>query len=224
MTEEDRFAAQIAKDYADFVHIRPFYEFSFTPALRGIWTKTPAWGQHIQRKWERRIFLSIDYAVEAFYCEALTLLTHAAYGVEPADTYATLDSVTPAVFAQNPHIRVVKQLAPDSAIVIIPRYQEFTDTAVRLAQSSARFSDIAGNSEVLITAIVPSDIQLTIPNSQVLFSTKLLTNSALTRVRRTLHGSSPQRSSLSRPTGLEAGTCLRFLTDFQQHNAIARAL
>ena len=33
--EEDRYAYRVAREYADFVHIRPFYEFSFWKRIQG---------------------------------------------------------------------------------------------------------------------------------------------------------------------------------------------
>jgi hypothetical protein len=35
MTAEDNYAAEVAQDYARFVHIRPFYEYFFAQPLRG---------------------------------------------------------------------------------------------------------------------------------------------------------------------------------------------
>ncbi len=48
--EEDRYASLVAKEYADFVHIRPFYEFSFWKRFKGLWTQTSLWGPHAARK------------------------------------------------------------------------------------------------------------------------------------------------------------------------------
>ena len=71
--EEDRYAYQVARQYADFVHIRPFYEFPFFQSLRGLWRQTAMWGAHPIRKWERKAWLSLDYGVEAIYCGLIEL-------------------------------------------------------------------------------------------------------------------------------------------------------
>ena len=78
--EEDRYAARVARNYGDFVEDRPFYEFSFGHALRGLWSETKLWGPHAVRKWERKLWLSLDYGVEALYCGMIELSSHAAYG------------------------------------------------------------------------------------------------------------------------------------------------
>jgi hypothetical protein len=38
-TDEDRFAYGVAREYADFVHIRPFYEFHFAPRVPALGKK-----------------------------------------------------------------------------------------------------------------------------------------------------------------------------------------
>src|SRR5258708_23163259 len=65
--EEDIYASRVAKEYADFVHIRPFYEFTFAESLAGLWRENSLWGLYPIRKWERKAFLSLAYAVVALY-------------------------------------------------------------------------------------------------------------------------------------------------------------
>lgn len=180
--EEDLYAASVAQKYAEFVHVRPFYEFAFWNSLRGLWSDTGWWGPHAFRKWERKAFLSLDYAVEAAYCGLITGATHAVYGVESAETYASIENAPSRVLLENPRVRQVKEISPDSEIVIIPRYQEFTDTADRLAKAGVRFVDIAGNGEILLSAISPNSDAYNAPDSELLFSNKILTNSPYRRV------------------------------------------
>lgn len=89
--EEDRYAYRVARAYADFVHLRPFYEFSFWRRFKGLWHNTSFWGRHPIRKWERKAFLSLDYGIEAFYC-SLIEIAQASYGFEPSDTDAVVDN------------------------------------------------------------------------------------------------------------------------------------
>ena len=91
MVAEDEYAAKV-EDYAAFVHIRPFYEFSFAKALHGLWTDTPFRKTHLVRAFERRFWLSLDYTVESLYCELIELATHATYGYEDVNTAAWIQS------------------------------------------------------------------------------------------------------------------------------------
>ena len=83
---EDFYAAQIAEDYATFVHVRPFYEYSFWKALHGLWSSVPFRSNHRLRSIERRAWLTLDYAVESGYCELIELTTHLTYGYEDTMT------------------------------------------------------------------------------------------------------------------------------------------
>ena len=174
--DEDRFAYQVARDYADFVHIRPFYEFHFARYVKELWTSTPLWGPHPIRKWERKIFLTLDFAVESVYCSLVQLATHLTYGNEPAETYAWIENANETILRQLPRVRVVKQAGPQAFIVSIPRYQEFTAVAMTLAEGGAQFVEIAGNSQITLSVLVPQSWRSGELRAAELFSSPMLTH------------------------------------------------
>jgi hypothetical protein len=181
-TDEDRYAARVAQDYGKFVLDRPFYEFPFFSAFQSLWTNTRLAGPHMVRKWERKAWLSLDYGVEALYCGLIRLASHAVYGVEEDATYALVENASDAVFADIPSVRRIKPAGPDSLIVQMPRYQKFTETAGQLLLAHARFAEIAGNRQVMVTAVVPQKWTFQFPAGELLFSSEILTDPALKRV------------------------------------------
>jgi hypothetical protein len=184
LVEEDAYAARVAREYADFVYIRPFYEFHFAHALKQLWKETPLWGKHPIRKWERKFILSVDYGIEALYAEAMQLASHLTYGEESADTYTWIDNSPETLFQEFPKIKNVKQVGPQSFVVIIPRYQEFTDRAVELAKRDVHFAQIAGNEEIMLTVAVPKSWNNVLPASEatVLFTENFLTQPDVKRI------------------------------------------
>ena len=66
-TAEDRFAHQVAQDYARFLYRLPWYQYPFFDRLKEFWAQTPASGAAPVRKWERRGALSLEYGVKAGY-------------------------------------------------------------------------------------------------------------------------------------------------------------
>jgi hypothetical protein len=173
--DEDRFAYQVARDYATFVHIRPFYEFHFAHYVKDLWTSTSLFGSHPIRKWERKIFLTIDFALESVYCSLIQVATHLTYGDEPAETYAWIDNVNAAILQQVLRVRVVKQVGPQASIVDVPRYQEFTALATTLAEGGAQFIEIAGNSQIVLSVVAPHSWSPKEPGTTELFSSPILT-------------------------------------------------
>lgn len=184
MTAEDQYAASVAEHYAAFVHVRPFYEFSFAHALSGLWKDTPLRGAHLLRTVERRAWLSLDYAVESAYCEVIELATHATYGIEDVNTAAWIEFPADAkarLLASLPSMKIVKELGAGEAIVEIPRYQEFTSDAQMLIQNGVHFHQIAGNELIVVSAIAPSGWVSSSNNLQLLLSEPLLTDTNKTR-------------------------------------------
>jgi hypothetical protein len=184
MVVEDNYAAKVAEEYAAFVHVRPFYEFSFAHALRGLWNDTPFRTTHLLRTLERRAWLSLDYAVESAYCEVIELATHATYGSEDVNTAAWIEFPAQAkarVLASVRSMKVAKDLGATEAIIEIPRYQEFTAEAQLLIQGGVRFHQISGNELILISATGPSVRTNSSPSLQLLLSQPTLTDQSKTR-------------------------------------------
>ena len=182
MTEEDRYAASVARDYGVFVEDRPFYEFRFFSALKGLWKDTRMWGPHILRKSERKLWLSLDYGIESVYCGLIQLASHAVYGVEDDVTYALIENATRASLSGLPYVRTVKPVGIDSFIVRMPRYQKFTPAAQQLLLRHARFLEIAGNRQIMVSAIVPREWSFQLAAGELLFSSEVLTSELSKRV------------------------------------------
>jgi len=188
LVEEDAYAARVAREYADFVYIRPFYEFHFAHALKQLWKETPLWGKHPVRSWERKFILSVDYGIEAVYAEAMQLASHLAYGAESDETYTWVENAPETLFRDFPRIKVTqekaKEVSRQSYVVIIPRYQEFTDLAVKLAERDVHFVQVAGNDEIMVTVVVPNGWAYDVPagDGTLLFTENVLTQPGAKRI------------------------------------------
>jgi hypothetical protein len=188
LVEEDAYAARVAREYADFVYVRPFYEFHFAHALAQLWKETPLWSKHPVRKWERKFILSVDYGIEAVYAEAMQLASHLAYGAESDETYTWVENAPETLFRDFPRIKVAqekaKEVSRQSYVVIIPRYQEFTHLAVKLAERDVHFVQIAGNDEIMVTVVVPNGWTYDVPagNGTLLFTENVLTQPGAKRI------------------------------------------
>jgi hypothetical protein len=180
--DEDAFAYKVAREYADFVHVRPFYEFHFAHQVKALWTETPFWGRHIFRKWERKAFLTLDYVFEAVYSWLIEKASHTTYGVEPADTYAWVDHASDSVLQQQPRIKKIRQVGPSSFIVDIPRYQEFTTIASTLTGQGVQFVEIAGNTQISFSVIAPASWRSLRSDAVPLFSGPVLIRPGFNRV------------------------------------------
>jgi hypothetical protein len=181
-TAEDRLAARVAQDYVDFIRDRPWYEFDFVTPLRELW-RAPAFGSGLVRKWERRYALTTEYAVKGAYAWLLGLGTAATYGAETPTTAVLVEPLPAGVEAELPRMAVLERFDDGSALVTLPRYDDFKDHAASLAAHGARFLEIAGNRTViLVSAIVPSGWSSPVPDSRLLFTQPLLTQPGRQRV------------------------------------------
>ena len=160
-TAEDRYAAQVAEDYALLINQKGWYEFSFRRALVRLWTDVPWIGPGLLRKWERRAWLSGEYGLKAMYATLIGLGTATAYAPDELQRYLVVagwsDSMAPG--ATPDQLRRVAWLDRHYALLAVPRYAAFRDALLSLARQSARVrvAEISGNTVVTLTGTAPRD-------------------------------------------------------------------
>ncbi len=157
-TAEDRLAAEVARGYVDFLDIEPWYRFDFVDPLRRVWAETGLWGDHPLRKWERKYFLTSEYAAKAVYGWLIRRSSESAYGVEATTTAVLVDRLPPEAERDLPKAEILERFDDGAVLLLVRRYQAFTGDAHTLTRNGATFIEIAGNrGPILISALVPAD-------------------------------------------------------------------
>ncbi|MEZ4709499.1 MAG: hypothetical protein R3A44_19980 [Caldilineaceae bacterium] len=174
LTPEDAYARQVAQEYGDFIHTIPWYEFPFDEKLRGLWREMPLWGPNAIRKWERKLALSAEYGGKALYGRLIRQGTAAAYGAEELEIQAVVSGVSDALLQAEPEVKLMRQLGNGHALISVPRYEAFTQLVPRLAAQGVQFIEIAGNDQILVTLIAPSDWRYDLPTGRPLFAMPVL--------------------------------------------------
>ena len=183
LTEEDAYARQVAKEYGDFIHMIPWYDFPFSDRLRTLWTGTSLWGRNPIRKWERKLSLSTDYGMKAFYGWVIAKGATVVYGgPDDLKIYAVVEGVNDGMLAREPEIKVVQKINEQQSLVALTRFEVFTQIVPGLTQNGLRFIEIAGNDEILVTVFAPKNQNHIFEHAEYLFDLPVLTQPELTRV------------------------------------------
>ena len=154
-TPEDAYAVRTAQEYGTFMHTTPWYEFPFGAKLAGLWSQTPAWGPHILRKWERRFFLTAEYGSKAVYGWLIGAATGAAYAPEDLRIHAWIEDAAARRVRRRP-CPIDSPRRPDRAHRHDAALRGVHPDGARAARAGVRFLNIAGNDEILVTAIGPA--------------------------------------------------------------------
>lgn len=181
LTEEDRYAQKIAEEYGKFIHTVPWYEFPFKDKLKGLWRETNLWGPNPIRKWERKILLSIEYGFKSIYGWIIKGGTLTAYAPENLEIYAIAENLDSNILIQQPQVKLVERINQDYDIIVLPRYEAFTEIVPRLISQRVKFTEIAGNDEILISVIALKNWKLDINGASAIFSMPVLINRELER-------------------------------------------
>lgn len=151
-TDEDRYAARVAKDYVDFIRILPWYEYDFAGKLRGLWTETGWRGSDMLRKWERKFALTTEYGIKMLYGKLIKLGTKSVYE-EPLLVTAVVAQSVPQADSRLPELKLLEKFSNGKALITVPRYEAFMTYAQVLAEQGLNFSEIAGNNDVILVSL-----------------------------------------------------------------------
>jgi hypothetical protein len=154
-TREDDFNLAMLDDYAKFLEQTPWYRYPFSDKLKGLWRDVPF--EPSLRSVERLFSLSLQYGVKSIYAKAIGWLA----GLSPA--CLEIGSVVLAPSAQalpeDSRIHPVREvLAADGrqgVLMITPRYREFTGIIREIGAKGLSFAEIASNTRILTTVLVP---------------------------------------------------------------------
>jgi hypothetical protein len=180
-TAEDALARRTAREYGTFMHRTPWYEFPFASRLAALWRDVPWTGPHLLRKVERRFALTAEYAIKAAYGFVIRKASGAAYSGEDLRIYARVAD-TPLPALSDPRVKVVQTLEPRRYIVTLPRYEDFTATALALTAKGVRFTDIAGNDVLLATALARRGIPTSFSGAELVAAMPILTDPTMQRL------------------------------------------
>ena len=182
--DEDRYAWRVAKDYANFTHLRPWYEYGFWSKLKGLWSETPMWGQGAIRKWERKLAMSLELGAKSAYGWLIAVGSGAVYDPEADQMQMVVANWTDAATDRNPRLKVLERLDAAHVLAATPRYDAFRDAMLELARSgpSAELVEIAGNREILLTGVAPRDWRYTGSRGAVEYALPLPSDDSRKRV------------------------------------------
>jgi hypothetical protein len=105
----------------------------------------------------------------------------AAYEGEDLRIYARVAD-TPLPVLSDQGVKVVQAIGPMQYIVTLPRYEDFTATALALTARGARSTGIAGNDVLLMTALARRGIPTSFPAAELVSVGPILSDPTMQRL------------------------------------------
>ena len=150
----DQLSARQAADYASFLQQTPWYQWDFTADAQALDdAATDAF-----RDRERRFALGLEYRTKAAYARAIAQAV-VATGQDELALRAIVTGLTADQLATILGVTVIQQ-RPEGIEIEAPRYRELTLILQRIADEGGQLVEIAGNDDILLTAITdgPADL------------------------------------------------------------------
>ncbi len=141
-TEEEIYAAQVAEEYGQFMHMTPWYFFPFKEALQGLWMETSLWGPDPLRKWERKLALTSEYVGKFLFSTLTNLGAKATYGgADVEKIYALTTGITDDMLSND--LELIENIDDQRKLIRITRFEYFSNTVPGLTERGVQFIEIA---------------------------------------------------------------------------------
>lgn len=146
---EDTHARAVADEYANFLELKPWYEFPFSEKFDALWAM-PYSGT--LRGADRRLGLSLEWTGKSVYA---ALMRAAAGSAMPFSTRirSVIPGLTDDDVAAVSGITKVSALPDGAAIIETDRYRALTSVLLGLAKRGRDVREIAGNDRVMISVL-----------------------------------------------------------------------
>lgn len=143
----DDLSARQAADYAAFLYQVPWYRWDFRADAAAL----DAAATSAFRDRERRLALGIEFRAKAAYAGVIAAAV-ASVGPDETRMRVVVSGLPPAALAALPEVQVIAE-RPEGVEIDTPRYAAFTALAGRIAAQGGDFVEIAGNDDILFTAL-----------------------------------------------------------------------
>ena len=143
----DTLSAQQAADYAEFLQQVPWYRYNF----RGDAAALNAVATDALRDQERAFSLGLEHLARAAYADVIGQAV-AATGFDDLTLQMVVSGLPAQSFTSVDGVSLVTETASGLEIET-PRYRELTGILAAWADQGAEFIDIAGNDQIMFTAI-----------------------------------------------------------------------
>lgn len=145
----DDVSADQAARYAEFLQQVPWYKWDFAADAQELADKTAG----SLRDTERVLALGLEYATKMLYARVIEQAV-ANVGADALTLRMVVGNTTPGDLARFDDVTVIGPLG-DGIEIETPRYRQLTLLLERLADAGVTFTEIAGNDDILLTAISP---------------------------------------------------------------------
>ncbi|MBK4216515.1 hypothetical protein JJJ17_11315 [Paracoccus caeni] len=143
----DDLSALQAADYAEFLQQVPWYKWDFAKSAAELHET----GGRGFRDRERRLALGLEYRGKAAYAGVIAQAV-AQVGADALTLRMIVAGIDAERLAALPGVNVIGQ-RPEGIEIETPRYRELTHLLAQMAAEGAGFVEIAGNDDILVTAI-----------------------------------------------------------------------
>ena len=151
-TEEDIIIAQAHKAYSELIFSQAWYKFDFGHWTEKLWCETDFFGNNFIRKFERKLFFSLEFGFKSVYAKLIAFASSVSYEASDGLIYLVAD-IAPENIVLIPNRIKVLASENNQHLLSIPRWGPFTTLLPELIAQGANVIEISGNKNIAVSVI-----------------------------------------------------------------------
>lgn len=179
-TAEDIIIARAQKAYSEFIFQQAWYKFDFGYWIDEIWFHADFFGNNFIRKFERKLFFTLEFAFKSTYAKLIEFASGVSYEVSDGLIYLVAD-IAPENLALIPNRIQVLASENNQHLLSIPRWGAFTELLPQLITQGANIIEISGNKHIAVSYLIPISEPATINTGVKLFDSAMVSNAKVKR-------------------------------------------
>ena len=151
---EDVYTDETSDAYGTFLNHTPWFDFSYTHALAGLWMHY-GWSSLWVRGLERRIAFTAGYSVKALYASIIGYFSNTAYGGAHLTTDIIVRDIVMRELESIPNVTNVVARDDGTLSATLTRYRAFKAPLLEIVKRGGSFVTIQNNKLIMLSLIAP---------------------------------------------------------------------
>jgi FAD/FMN-containing dehydrogenase len=177
MSDDEKMIIQAQRAYSDMIYDKAWYEFSFMPWVKKVWSVSNTAESNWLRKVERKLFFTLEFTFKAGYASLIEWAAKASYE-EPVTEIYLLTS-TQETLQPSKDLKIVAEQG-NKKLISVTRWGVFTKTILELREKNIDIIEIGGNDEIAVS-VLNKKKDFHFPSGELLYSSRVVTDNDVER-------------------------------------------
>src|SRR5690606_966415 len=120
--------------------------------------------EHVFRKWERKLFFSLEFSFKSAYAKLIKYAAQSTYGETDKRIYLTAQRIhsNSIRLPKEPEGAEIIAAGGDDLLISVPRWGGFTEIIPKFSSAEWAIKDISGNHQIAVSILADKNVDVSV--------------------------------------------------------------